>query len=55
MYSVIDRFQQPIISAINPPYVAEYEWLLQNIGQATTARYQLVDSPAPDGTTEVVP
>jgi hypothetical protein len=40
MYSVVAAFQQQIISSISPSYVAEYEWLRQNAGQATAASYQ---------------
>ena len=40
MYSVITTFQNQIIGSISPPYVAEYEWLRQNVGQANTASYQ---------------
>ncbi|HLH01096.1 MAG TPA: hypothetical protein VKX49_32635 [Bryobacteraceae bacterium] len=40
MYAVIDKFRQSIIGAIDPSYVTEYEWLLQNIGQATSPAYQ---------------
>jgi hypothetical protein len=40
MYSVIATFQQQIIGSISPSYVAEYEWLCQNVGQSNTASYQ---------------
>src|SRR6266404_1285514 len=40
MYSVIATFQQQIIGSISPSYVAEYEWLRQNVGQANTSSYQ---------------
>lgn len=40
MYSVISTFQQPILSSIRAQDVTEYDWLLQNVGQANTAGYQ---------------
>ena len=40
MYSVISTFQQAIISSIPSHEVTEYDWLRQNVGQATTAAYQ---------------
>jgi hypothetical protein len=39
MYSVINRFQQTIISDIDPQYVKQYEWILQNVAQADSADY----------------
>jgi len=40
MYSVISTFRQAIIGSIPSHDVTEYDWLRQNIGQATTAGYQ---------------
>ena len=40
MYSVINTYQQAIISAIPRRDVAEYDWLVQNVAQANTQSYQ---------------
>lgn len=42
MYNLINQFAQTVVStiAIKPAHVMDYEWLLQNVGQATQSSYQ---------------
>jgi hypothetical protein len=40
MYSLINRFAQTVVSTIPPDHVTEYEWFLQNVGQATMPDYK---------------
>jgi hypothetical protein len=42
MYDLINQFAQTVVStiAIKPAHVTDYEWLLQNVGQATQPNYQ---------------
>ncbi len=40
MYSVISTFHQTIVDSIPSQEVTEYDWLRENVGQASTAAYQ---------------
>ena len=40
MYDLINRFAQTVVGTIPPEHVTDYEWLLQNVGQASTPDYQ---------------
>jgi len=40
MYDLINQFAQTVVSTIPPEHVTDYEWLLQNVGQASTPDYQ---------------
>ncbi len=40
MYDLINHFAQTVVSTIPPEHVTDYEWLLQNVGQASTLDYQ---------------
>ena len=40
MYDLINQFAQTVVGTIPPEHVTDYEWLLQNVGQASTPDYQ---------------
>lgn len=40
MYDLINQFAQTVVGTIPPEHVMDYEWLLQNVGQASTPDYQ---------------
>lgn len=40
MYDLINQFAQTVAGTIPPEHVTDYEWLLQNVGQASTPDYQ---------------
>jgi hypothetical protein len=40
MYSLINQSARTIVETFPIEYVTKYEWLLQNLGQASTAEYQ---------------
>jgi len=40
MYELINQFAQTVVGTIPPEHVTNYEWLLQNAGQASTPNYQ---------------
>ena len=40
MYGLINQFAQTVVGTIPPAHVTEYEWLIQNVGQAITPDYQ---------------
>lgn len=40
MYCVINQFSQIVVDRIPLGFVTEYEWLLDNVGQASTSDYQ---------------
>jgi hypothetical protein len=40
MYDLINQFAQTVVSTIPLEHVTDYEWLLQNVGQASTLDYQ---------------
>jgi hypothetical protein len=39
-YSLINQFGRKIVETFPPRFVTEYEWLIRNLGQAGTERYQ---------------
>jgi hypothetical protein len=40
MYATIEKFQETIINAVVSEDVSEYDWLIQNLGSASTGDYQ---------------
>lgn len=40
MYDLINQFAQVVVSTIPSSHVADYEWLVKNVGQATAPNYQ---------------
>ena len=40
MYDLINQFAQTVVSTISPEHATDYEWLLQNAGQAGLPDYQ---------------
>jgi hypothetical protein len=40
MYDLINQFAQTVVGTIPPEHVTDYEWLLHNVGQASTPDYQ---------------
>lgn len=40
MYDLINHFAKTVVETIKPEHVTDYEWLLQNVGQASTPDYQ---------------
>jgi hypothetical protein len=40
MYDLINRFAQTVVGTIPREHVTDYEWLLQNVGKASTPDYQ---------------
>jgi len=40
MYDLINQFAQTVVGSISLDHVTDYEWLVQNVGQATTPDYQ---------------
>lgn len=41
MYDLINHFAQTVVDTIPPEHVTDYEWLLQNVGQASTLDYPM--------------
>lgn len=40
MYNLINQYSQPVVGTIPRQHVTDYEWLIQNVGQANTSGYQ---------------
>jgi hypothetical protein len=40
MYDLINQFAQTVVGSISLDHVTDYEWLVQNVGQATAPDYQ---------------
>jgi hypothetical protein len=40
MYDLINRFAQTVVGTIPREHVTDYEWLIQNVGQANISGYQ---------------
>lgn len=40
MYNLINQYAQMVVGTIPPEHVTDYEWLLQNVGKASTPDYQ---------------
>jgi hypothetical protein len=40
MYNLINQYSQTVVGTIPREHVTDYEWLIQNVGQANTSGYQ---------------
>jgi hypothetical protein len=40
MYDLINQYAQTVVGTIPREHVTDYEWLIQNVGQANTSGYQ---------------